>query len=72
MGIQNDIKLWDQVQVRVLDVRLISLETNEFIRNYVLPTSTFVYVQGRGRCGWMKRYGPQASSCCCTEEKEGV
>lgn len=49
MGIQNDIKLWDQVQVRVLDVRLISLETNEFIRNYVLPTSAFVYVQGRGQ-----------------------
>lgn len=49
MGIQNDIKLWDQVQVRVLDVRLISLATYEFIRNYVLPTSAFVYVQGRGQ-----------------------
>ncbi|WFR61653.1 AraC family transcriptional regulator [Paenibacillus amylolyticus] len=49
MGIQNDIKLWDQVQVRVLDVRIISLETNEFMRNYVLPTSAFVYVQGRGQ-----------------------
>ncbi|WP_440119024.1 ABC transporter substrate-binding protein [Paenibacillus sp. QZ-Y1] len=49
MGIQNDIKLWDQVQVRVLDVRFISLATNELFRNYVLPTSAFVYVHGRGQ-----------------------
>lgn len=49
MGIRHDIKLWDQVQIRVLDVRLISLTTNESYRNYVLPTSSFVYVNGRGQ-----------------------
>ncbi|WP_433923293.1 AraC family transcriptional regulator [Paenibacillus taichungensis] len=49
MGIQDDIKLWDQVQVRVLDVRLISLTTNESYRNYVLPTSAFVYVNGKSQ-----------------------
>jgi iron complex transport system substrate-binding protein len=49
MGIQEDIKLWDQVQVRVLDVRLISLTTDENFQNYILPTSAFVYVNGRGQ-----------------------
>lgn len=49
MSILDHIQLWDQVQVRVLDVRHINIENSEDMRGYVLPTSTFVFISGRGQ-----------------------
>ncbi|MCM3172640.1 AraC family transcriptional regulator [Paenibacillus sp. MER 99-2] len=49
MSMQDHIQLWDQVQVRVLDVRFMSFQKSEQMRRYVLPTSTFVFISGRGQ-----------------------
>ncbi|RXZ79200.1 helix-turn-helix domain-containing protein [Paenibacillaceae bacterium] len=43
------IQLWNQVLVRVLDVRLKKIGQGDFLHHYILPTSTFVFVaRGQG------------------------
>ncbi|MFS0869550.1 ABC transporter substrate-binding protein [Paenibacillus xylanilyticus] len=79
MSIHDHIQLWDQVQVRVLDVRLMNVQDSEELRNYVLPTSAFVFVTGRGQL-WLDQEVWTTSrflllhggkGCCLTVEASG-
>ncbi|MNC27296.1 hypothetical protein D3C76_118940 [compost metagenome] len=51
MTMNNDhyLQLWDQVLLRVLDVRLRRIEAGELFLPYTLPASTFIFCS-HGRC----------------------
>ncbi|MBP1989647.1 AraC family transcriptional regulator [Paenibacillus eucommiae] len=50
MNIHDHIQLWNQANVRVLDVRHNVLEAGERLPRYIFPVSAFVYAaRGRGR-----------------------
>ncbi|KUF37376.1 MULTISPECIES: AraC family transcriptional regulator [unclassified Lysinibacillus] len=44
MNISEEIQLWNQVVIRVLDIRVKRLGRGDEIRNYVTPASTFMFV----------------------------
>ncbi|WP_338654070.1 AraC family transcriptional regulator [Lysinibacillus sp. Y5S-8] len=44
MNISEEIQLWNQVVIRVLDIRVRRLGRGDEIRNYVTPASTFMFV----------------------------
>lgn len=44
MNISEEIQLWNQVVIRVLDIRVRRLRRGDEIRNYVTPASTFMFV----------------------------
>ncbi|WP_245864434.1 hypothetical protein [Paenibacillus donghaensis] len=43
MNSDHHLQLWDQVLLRVLDIRLRRVEAGEFLLPYVLPTSSFIF-----------------------------
>ncbi len=44
MNISEEIQLWNQVVIRVLDIRVKRLGRGDEIRNYVTPASTFMFM----------------------------